>query len=138
MVILQRLIHISSNLIPKTTKSSCLKLFLFYISMFHFVLFCMQKKIECVMVRLFINIFYYIETKVCNKHLGIKTAVFFGYNIVQMTLITENKHLSRDPQLSSVTRNCQMYRMQMNALKTGFFKLKELLKFIMVRMTLNN
>ena len=36
-------------------------------------------------------------------------------------MITEYKHLSRDPQLSSVTRNCQIYIMQLDTLKTGIF-----------------
>jgi len=32
-------------------------------------------------------------------------------------LITENKHLLRDPELSSVTRNCQIYIMPLDTLK---------------------
>ena len=40
---------------------------------------------------------------------------------------------ARDPQLSSVTRNCQIYSMQLDILNTGFFKLKEFLNFIIVR-----
>ena len=48
-------------------------------------------------------------------------------------LETENKHLSRDPQLSSVTQNCQIYSMQLDTLKTGFFfKLKEFMDIIIV------
>ena len=36
-------------------------------------------------------------------------------------LITEHKHLSPDPQLSSVTRNCQIYSMQLDTLITVIF-----------------
>jgi len=43
-------------------------------------------------------------------------------------MITEYKHLSRDPQLSIVNRNCQKYIMQLDTLKTGIFKSKELMK----------
>ena len=41
--------------------------------------------------------------------------------------------MSCDPQLSSVTRNCQIYNMQLDTLNTWFFKLKEFLNFIIVR-----
>jgi len=61
--------------------------------------------------------------------------------LFRLPLITENEHLSRDPQLSCVTRNCQICCMQLGTLKTGFFfKLKEFLNVIIVRMTylLNN
>jgi len=39
--------------------------------------------------------------------------------LFRRNLITEYKHLSRDPQLSSVTRRCQIYIMQLDTLKTG-------------------
>jgi len=44
-----------------------------------------------------------------------------------------NKHLSRDPQLSSVTRNSPIYSIQFDTLKTEIFKLKEFMNFIIVR-----
>jgi len=40
-------------------------------------------------------------------------------------LITEKKHLLRDPELSSVTRNCQIYIMPLDNLKIGIYKLKD-------------
>jgi len=48
-------------------------------------------------------------------------------------LITEYKHLSRDPQLSSVTRNCQIYIIQFDTLKTGIFKSEEFMNGIIIR-----
>ena len=48
-------------------------------------------------------------------------------------LITENKHLLRDPELSSVTRNCQIYIMQLDTLKIGIYKLKEFRNCIEVK-----
>jgi len=40
----------------------------------------------------------------------------------------EKKHLSRDPQLSSVTRKCQIYSTQMDSLKT-FFQIERIPEF---------
>jgi len=40
-------------------------------------------------------------------------------------LITENKHLLRGPELSSVTRNCQINIMPLDTLKKGIYKLKD-------------
>ena len=48
-------------------------------------------------------------------------------------LITENKHLLRDPELSSVTRNCQIYIMPLETLKIGIYKLKEFMNCIKVK-----
>ena len=48
-------------------------------------------------------------------------------------LITENKHLSRDPELSSVTRNCQIYTMPLDTLKIGIYKLKYFMNCIKVK-----
>jgi len=45
-------------------------------------------------------------------------------------MITEYKHLSRDPQLSSVTLNGQIYIMQLDTLKTGIFKSKEFMNCV--------
>ena len=75
----------------------------------------------------------YFEVKVCNKCIVVKTAVLLDYNIFRCPMITENKHLSRDPQLSSVTRNCQIYSRQLDTLKTGIFNLKKNQNFIIVR-----
>jgi len=48
-------------------------------------------------------------------------------------LITENKHLLRDPELSSVTRNCQIYIMPLDTLKIGIYMLKDLMSCIKVK-----
>ena len=48
-------------------------------------------------------------------------------------LITENKHLLRDPELSSVTRNCQMYSMPLDTLQIGIYKLKCFMNCIKVK-----
>ena len=50
-----------------------------------------------------------------------------------MPLITENKHLLRDPELSSVTRNCQIYTMPLDTLKIGIYKLKDFMNCIKVK-----
>jgi len=39
-------------------------------------------------------------------------------------LITENKHLLRDPELSIVTRNCQINIMPLDTLKDGDLPIK--------------
>jgi len=46
-------------------------------------------------------------------------------------LITEN--LLRDPALSSVTRNCQIYIMSLDTLKIGIYKLKDFMNCIKVK-----
>jgi len=48
-------------------------------------------------------------------------------------LIKDNKHLLRDPELSSVTRNCQMYIMPLDTLKIGIYKLKYFMNCIKVK-----
>ena len=48
-------------------------------------------------------------------------------------LITENKHLFRDPELSSVTRNCQIYIMPLDTLKIEIYKLKDFMNCIKVK-----
>ena len=48
-------------------------------------------------------------------------------------MITEYKHLSRDTQLSIVTRNCQICIVQLDTLKSGIFKSKELMNGIIIR-----
>ena len=90
------------------------------------------------MVRQFFFPFCFIlKQKVCNKCLVVKKQQFcLIITLFRWFLITENKHLSRDPQLSSVTRNCQIYSMQLNTLKTVLcFKFKEFLNFIIRRGT---
>jgi len=48
-------------------------------------------------------------------------------------LITENKHFLRDPELSSVTRNCQIYIMPLETLKIEIYKLKDFMNCIKVK-----
>jgi len=48
-------------------------------------------------------------------------------------LITENKHSLRDPELSSVTRNCQFYIMPLHTVKIGICKLKYFMNCIKVK-----
>ena len=48
-------------------------------------------------------------------------------------LITEKKHLLRDPELSTVTRNCQIYIMPLDTLKIGIKKLKGVMNCIKVK-----
>jgi len=48
-------------------------------------------------------------------------------------LITENKHLLRDPELLSVTRNCQIYIMPLDNLNIGIYKLKDFMNCIKVK-----
>jgi len=56
------------------------------------------------------------------------------------TFITLPATVKCDPQLSSVTRNCQICIMQLNTLKTGIFKSKEFMNGIIIRrnFSLNN
>jgi len=48
-------------------------------------------------------------------------------------MITEKKHLLRDPELSIVTRNCQIYIMPLDTLKTGIYILKDFMNCIKVK-----
>jgi len=48
-------------------------------------------------------------------------------------LITKNNHLLRDPELSSVTRNCQIYIMSLYTLNIGIYKLKDFMNCIKVK-----
>jgi len=48
-------------------------------------------------------------------------------------LITENKHLLRDPELPIVTRNCQICIMQLYTLKIGIYILKDFMNCIKVK-----
>ena len=51
-----------------------------------------------------------------------------------------NKYLLRDPELSIVTRNCQIYIMPLDTLTTGIYKLKDFMNCIKVKRndSLNN
>jgi len=53
--------------------------------------------------------------------------------LLRHRLITENKHLLSDRELSSVTRNCQIYIMPLDILKIGIYKLKDFMNCIKVK-----
>jgi len=63
--------------------------------------------------------FVYFEVKVWYKMYCCKKNSWFCLmlTLFKCPLITENKHLLRDPELSSVTRNCQIYIMLLDTLK---------------------
>jgi len=48
-------------------------------------------------------------------------------------MITENKHLLRERELSIITRNCQIYIMPLDTLKTWILKLKDFINCIKVK-----
>jgi len=52
---------------------------------------------------------------------------------IRCPLLTENKHLLRDPELSSVTRNCQIYIMPLDTPKMGIYQLKDFMNCIKVK-----
>jgi len=79
--------------------------------------------------------FVYFEVKVWYKIYCCKKNSCFCLmlTLLRCPLITENKHLLRDPELSSVTRNCQIYIMPLDTLKIGIYKLKELINCTKVK-----
>jgi len=48
-------------------------------------------------------------------------------------LIIQKIYLLRDPELSSVTRNCQIYIMPLDTLKIGIYSLKDFMNCIKVK-----
>ena len=79
--------------------------------------------------------FVYFEVKVWYKMSCCKKNSCFCLmlTLFRWPLITENKHLLRDPELSSVTRNCQIYIMPLDTLKIGIYKLKNFMNCIKVK-----
>jgi len=79
--------------------------------------------------------FVYFEVKVWYKMSCCKTYSCFCLMVTlfRCPLITENKHLLRDPELSSVTRNCQLYIIPLDTLKIGIYKLKDFIKCIKLK-----
>jgi len=55
-----------------------------------------------------------------------------------MTADNGQYKLLRDPQLSSVTRNCQINIMPLDTLMTGIYKWKEFLNCIIVKKNIKN
>jgi len=79
--------------------------------------------------------FGYFEVKVWYKMSCCKTNSCFSLMLTLFIcpLITEDQHLLRDPELSSVTRNCQIYIMPLDTPKMGIYKLKEFMNCIKVK-----
>jgi len=79
--------------------------------------------------------FLYFEVKVWHKMSCCKNNSCFCLmlTLFRCPLITENKHLLRDPELSSVTRNCQIYIMSLDTLKIEIYKLKYFMNCIKVK-----
>jgi len=77
----------------------------------------------------------YFEVKVWYKMFCCKKNSCFCLmlTLFRCTPITKNKHLLRDPELSSVTRNCQIYIMPLDALKIGIYTLKDFMNCIKVK-----
>ena len=82
-------------------------------------------------------VFYtvYFEVKVWYKMFCCKKNSCFCLmlTLFRCTPITKNKHLLRDPELSSVTRNCQIYIRPLDTLKIGIYKLKDFMNCIKVK-----
>jgi len=79
--------------------------------------------------------FVYFEVKVWYKMYCCKKNRCFCLmlTLFRCSLITENKHLIRDPELSIVTRNCQIYIMLLYTLKIGIYKLKDFMNCIKLK-----
>ena len=79
--------------------------------------------------------FVYFEVKVWYKMPCCKKNSCFCLilTLFRCPLITEIKHLLRDPELSIVTRNCQIYIMPLYTLKIGIYKLKDFMNCIKVK-----
>jgi len=105
--------------------------FLFFISLFFF---CSLYN-RCYSKVVFYMCFVYFEVKVWHKMSCCKKNSFFCFmlTLFRCPLITENKHLFRDAELSSVTRNCQIYIMPLDTLKIEIYKLKDFMNCIKVK-----
>jgi len=79
--------------------------------------------------------FVYFEVKVWYKMSCCKknSCFYLMFTLFICPLIKDNKHLLRDPELSSVTRNCQIYIMPLDTLKIGIYKLKYFMNCIKVK-----
>jgi len=102
---------------------------------FCFVLYTISNW-RCYSKVVFYMCFVYFEVKVWYKMSCCKKKSYFCLmlTLLRCLLITENKHLLRDvPELSSVTRNCQIYIMPLDTLKIGIYKLKDFMNCIKVK-----
>jgi len=78
---------------------------------------------RCYSTVVFYMCFVYFEVKVLYKMSCCKKNRCFCLvlPLFKCPMITENKHLLRDPELSTVTRNCQIYIMLLDTLNTFDF-----------------
>ena len=76
-----------------------------------------------------VNIWY--KMSCCKKN----SCFCLMFTLFRCSLITENKHLLRGPELSSVTRNCQIYIIPLDTStpKIGIYKLKDFMNCIKVK-----
>jgi len=112
-----------------------LNLFIFYFFiLFCFVLYTIGNWPYYSKV-VFYMCFVYFEVKVRYKMSCCKKNSCFCLmlTLFRCPLISENKHLLRDPELSSVTRNCQIYIMPLETLKIGIYKFKYFMNCIKVK-----
>ena len=79
--------------------------------------------------------FVYFEVKVWYKMSCCKTNSCFCLRLTlfRCPMITVYNHLLRDPELSSVTRNCQIYILPLDTSKMGIYKLKDFINCIKVK-----
>jgi len=79
--------------------------------------------------------FAYFKVKVWHKMSCCKknSCLCLMLTLFRCPLKIENKHILRDPELSSVTRNCQIYIMPLDNLKIGIYKLKDFMNCIKVK-----
>ena len=115
------------EIVSKTKTISTVELvyFSFHCS-FCFVLYTIGNW-RCYSLVVFYMCFVYFEVKVEYKMSCCKKNICFCLmlTLFKCPLITENKHVLRYPELSSVTRNCQIYIMSLDTLKIGIYKLKD-------------
>ena len=90
---------------------------------------------RCYSKVIFYMCFVYFEVKVWYKMSCCKKNSCFCLmlTLFRCPLITKNKHLLRDPELSNVTRNCQINIMPLDTLKIGNYKLKKIMNCIKVK-----
>ena len=122
------------NIVSKTKTISRVELvyFLFHYS-FCFVLYNIGNW-RCYSKVVFYMCFVYFEVKFWYKMSCKKISCFcLMLTLFRCPLITESKQLLRDPELSSVTRNCQIYIMPLDTLKIGIYKLKDFVNCIKVK-----
>jgi len=107
---------------------------------FHFIfLFCLvlytignwrcYSKVVFYMCLVFKKVKVWYKMSCCKKN----SCFCLMLTLFRCPLITENKHLLRDLELSSVTRNCQIYIMPLDTLKIGIYKLKDFINCIKVK-----